>query len=42
MTTKNRVRLIQQNKKLLIEVYKLESIINNVLERSVSNGFSFE
>ena len=34
---KSRVRLIQQNKRIVIEVYKLEQIISNLIEKDVSN-----
>lgn len=31
VSAKNRIRLILQNKKLLVEVYKLEQVINTVI-----------
>lgn len=35
----NRVRLIQQNKKLMIEIQKLDVIISSIIEKSASNEF---
>lgn len=34
---RNRVRLMQQNKRIVIEVYKLEQIISNLIEKDVTN-----
>lgn len=35
----NRVRLIQQNKKLMIEIQKLDVIISSIIEKNVSHDF---
>lgn len=34
-----RVRLIQQNKRLMAEIAKLDHLITNILNKSVSNEF---
>ena len=36
VSLRNRTRLILQNRKLLTEVYKLEQMINAVIERSAA------
>ena len=39
MTKHNRVRLMQQNKRLVAEIQKLDHIISNMLEKTASSDY---